>query len=130
MWLEYTMSPLGVAISDLRGIVPSHPNAARYLIQGTGTEYTLHIRDVRMGDAGRYQCSDVEGQRPGTIRGSAELVVLGKWMGYGDFSCLFILGHCLDRDHFLLGTRGNGVPTPLRKVCFSLHSNSRSGLQK
>jgi hypothetical protein len=78
IWTEFATTPSGQSISDNRGIVPSHPNAARYAIIGDpgNDEFFLQITNVTYGDGGTYLCQDLQASPPTPYRGFAELVVL------------------------------------------------------
>jgi len=78
MWTEFASNELGMVVSDGRGIVPTHPNAARYAIIGdvNNHEFNLQISNVAAVDGGTYLCQDVQGSPPAVFRRFAELVVL------------------------------------------------------
>jgi hypothetical protein len=78
MWTEFASSEFGAVISDGRGIVGTHPNAARYSVVGNEAmhEFHLQIRDVTFADGGTYLCQDVNGIPPAVFRRFAELVTL------------------------------------------------------
>jgi hypothetical protein len=76
MWAEYVTNQQGSVISDNRGILPSHPNAARYAITGAGLDFNLQISNLTLFDGGKYLCQDIQGSPPATVQGSAEIIVL------------------------------------------------------
>jgi len=78
LWTEFASTSLGSVVSDNRGVVPSHPNAARYSVIGSieGNEFHLQISNVVAADGGTYMCQDVNSAPPATFRGFADLVVL------------------------------------------------------
>lgn len=76
MWNEFASGSGGSVVSDGKGIIASHPNAARYSIVGGELDYHLQISNVTLADGGTYLCQDILSGPPNTFRGYAELIVL------------------------------------------------------
>jgi hypothetical protein len=75
-WWEFAYNSAGNIISDGDEMV-SHPESARYsIVKPTPQTYNLHIRDVRLEDAGTYLCEDVYNGPPTVYRGAAQLIVI------------------------------------------------------
>jgi hypothetical protein len=112
MWTEFVTSQTGLILSDNKGVVPTHPNAARYSITGGPLDYNLEIRNLSAADGGRYLCQDINGVPPAPNRGPAEVVVIN-----GDPMCteLATVTGVLVEDRFYqkeceIGYRGNIQP--------------------
>jgi len=112
MWTEFVTSETGLILSDNKGVVPSHPNFARYSITGGPLDFNLEIRNVSMADGGRYLCQDIQGVPPATNRGLAELIIMN-----GDPVCtnIFTVTGVVVEDRFYtkecdIKYRGNFTP--------------------
>ena len=77
-WYEYVTNSVGVLISDGDTLLPSHPNADRYeLVLSDSRTIALKINNIKVNDAGYYQCQDSNAAPPSITRLGAQLVVLG-----------------------------------------------------
>jgi len=115
MWTEFASSEFGAVISDGRGLVPTHPNVARYSIVGNEAthEFHLQISNVSYSDGGTYLCQDVQGAPPAVFRRFATMVVLETEPQCTDYATGSgtVIEHGLYSSECTVNYRGNIHPT-------------------